>query len=63
MTTACPVGKAMQQLTDWESAEMQTILDNGIASYVIAVWFSDKRNIKVTAAAVTSHRRGTCGCS
>jgi len=63
MTTTCPAAKAMQQLTDRERAEMQSILDNGIASHVIAVWFSTQRNIKVTAAAVNSHRRGLCGCS
>lgn len=60
----CPVGKAMAQLTERERSEMQTILDNGIASHIIAVWFTDMREIKgITAAAVTSHRRGLCGCS
>ncbi len=60
----CPVGKALAQLTDREQAEMQTILDNGIASHIIAVWFADMRETKgITAAAVTSHRRGLCGCS
>lgn len=54
----------MEQLTDAERREMQTILDNGIASHIIAVWFADMRDIKgITAAAVTSHRRGLCGCS
>jgi hypothetical protein len=59
----CPVGKALDRLVEREQSEMQVILDNGVASHVIAVWFTDKRNLKVTAAAVTSHRRGLCGCS
>jgi hypothetical protein len=60
---ACSVGDAMQQLTEWEQREMQTILDNGVPSHVIAVWFTDKRGIEgITATAVTNHRRGFCGC-
>ena len=63
MNNRCLVGKAMQQLTEREQSEMQVILDNGVPSHVIAVWFTDKRKLKLTAAAVTSHRRGSCGCS
>jgi len=60
----CSVGKAMQQLTEREREEMRAILANGIASHIIAVWFTDKREIPgITASAVTSHRRGLCGCS
>jgi hypothetical protein len=54
----------MEQLEVEEQAEMQAILDNGIASHVIAVWFTDMRSISgITAAAVTTHRRKHCGCS
>lgn len=64
MSGRCKVGQAMDQLTDREREEMQAILDNGIASHVIAVWFHEMRDIPgITAAAVTSHRRGLCGCS
>lgn len=59
----CSVGRAMEQLTDKEQSEMGAILDNGIASHIIAVWFTDKRGFKgITTAAVTTHRRGHCGC-
>jgi hypothetical protein len=59
----CSVGKAMEQLENWEQTELQVILDNGISSHIIAVWFTDKRGIEgITATAVTTHRRKHCGC-
>lgn len=59
----CSVSKAMDQLTERERQEMQSIMENGIASHIIAVWFKQERGIDgVSAAAITSHRRGLCAC-
>jgi hypothetical protein len=58
----CPVGKAMGKLTPGERKDMQSILDNGIPSHVIVVWFDKYRSTRLSAEGVTRHRRKSCSC-
>lgn len=58
----CVVGKALGRLAPAERRDMEAILDNGVASHVIALWFEKYRNTKMSTAAVTSHRRQGCSC-
>lgn len=65
MTTSdkrCPVGEALDKLSTNHQREMTAILENGIASHVIAVWFERYRRVKISAESVTRHRKHYCSC-
>jgi hypothetical protein len=66
MTTKdeCPVGKALEQLSDKERKDIQAVLDNSVSSAVISRWFTVLRKFKgCTTPKVNDHRGGECGCS
>ena len=58
----CRVGKAVGKLTPAEQRDMQAIFDNGTASHIISVWFERYRNTRLSADAITKHRRKVCTC-